>query len=223
MRPPGLAPPKDYDPDPPRKVDKNTWEDRQGRIYKYSPQTKDITMVYDPQKWTRAHAVKDEQCSGQLHFVDESVFEAVDAIISRFKDDRFILGPAGEEMAWLLLGGMERGMMEIADSASRNQANLSVLVSSGLTHKNEQYIRPGQDGVLWGHDLASQNGPMISPHTYRKLFLDEFRSRIQAVKQRNQFVIKHACGDNRLLLDIFVEMGIDCYQSIQGVGRHGHH
>ena len=210
----GLAPPKDYDPDPPRKVDDNTWEDRQGCIYKYSPRTKDITMIHDPQTWTRTHAVEDELCSGQSPLVDESVFEAVDAIISRFKHDRFILGPAGEEMAWLLLGGMERGMMEIA---SRPQEVKQIYQSRvrQAEAQDEQYIRCGQDGVLWGHDLASQNGSMISPQTYRELFLEGFRSRIQAVKQRNQFVIKHACGDNRLLLDMFVEMGIDCYQSIQ--------
>ncbi len=210
----GLAPPKDYDPDPPRKVDDNTWEDRQGCIYKYSPQTKDITMVHDPQTWTRTYALAKELWNGESHSVDESVFEAIDAIISRFKDDRFILGPSGEEMAWLLLGGMERGMMEIAVRPQEIKQIYLSRVNEAATH-DEQCIRSGQDGVLWGQDLASQKGPMISPHTYRELFFGGFRARIQAVKQKKQFVIKHACGDNRLLLDIFAELGVDCYQSIQ--------
>ena len=210
----GRAPPKDYDPDPPRKVDENTWEDRQGRIYKYSPQTKDITMIHDPQTWTRVHAVEDELCDARPAPVDESVFEAVDALISRFKHDRFILGPSGEEMAWILLGGMERGMMEIAARPEEVKQIYLSRVRQACA-QDQQYIRSGQDGVLWGQDLASQNGPMIGPQTYRELFLDGFRSRIQSVKRKNQFVIKHACGDNRLLLDIFGELGIDCYQSIQ--------
>ncbi|MBN2293228.1 MAG: hypothetical protein JXM70_12430 [Pirellulales bacterium] len=210
----GMAPPRNYDPDPPRKVDENTWEDRQGCVYKYSPQTKDITMVHDPQMWTREHAVEEELYDGESPLVDESVFEAIDAIIDNFKQDRFILGPSGGEMAWLLLGGMERGMMEVA---ARPQDVKQIYLShvKRAHERDDQFIRPGQDGVLWGQDLASQNGPMISPQTYRELFFDGFRSRIEAVKKKNQFVIKHACGDNRLFFDIFVDLGIDCYQSIQ--------
>ena len=48
------------------------------------------------------------------------------------------------------------------------------------------------------------------------------------MKRRGQYVVKHACGNNWQLLDSFVDIGFDCYQSIQqsatmdleGVMRH---
>jgi len=210
----GLVPPKNYQPDPPRKIDDATWEDRQGCIYKYSEQTRDITLVQDPQTWTRTFTVEDESWDGTLPELDESVFEVVDAIIAEFKNDRFLLGPSGDEMAWLLLGGMERGLYEVAihpeDVARIHESRVR-----RANAEDHRYVRPGQDGVLWGQDLAGQNGPLINPKTYHKLFFDGFASRIQNVKAKRQFVIKHACGNNRLLLNQFAELGIDCYQSIQ--------
>ena len=38
----------------------------------------------------------------------------VDAVIDEFGGERFIIGPAGREAAWVLLGGMERGLTEFA-------------------------------------------------------------------------------------------------------------
>lgn len=49
----GLVPPKDYVPLRPKKIREDTWEDSQGRVYKFSPVTRDITMVHDPMLWER--------------------------------------------------------------------------------------------------------------------------------------------------------------------------
>ena len=210
----GLCPPKDYQPEPPKKVDENTWIDEEGKVYKYSPTTKDITMVCDPDMWTHEHRLEDELWDAKIVKPDKSIFEVVDAFIEAFGNDRFILGPSGGEEAWTLLGGMERGFMEIAtrpdDIKQIHQSRVDRAEAL-----DEYYIRPGQDGVLWGEDIASQNGPMINPQTYRKLFFDGFRRRVQRMKQIGQTVVKHACGNNWPLLDMFVDLGIDCYQSVQ--------
>ena len=42
-----LIPPETDDP-PPRKIDETTWEDKYGRIFKYSEITADITCIKDP-------------------------------------------------------------------------------------------------------------------------------------------------------------------------------
>jgi len=210
----GICPPKDYDPDPPEKVDENTWIYKDGRVYKYSPVTKDVTMVYDPGRWTRQHRLENELWDGKIIEPDESIFEVVDALIAEFGDDRFILGPSSGEEVWLLLGGTERGLMEIA----ARPEHIKQIYTSRVARANmldKYYIRPGQDGLLWGIDIAYQAGPMISPETYRELFLDGFKNRVRQAKQLGQTVIKHSCGNNWQLLDMFVEAGIDCYQSIQ--------
>jgi uroporphyrinogen-III decarboxylase len=81
--------------------------------------------------------------------------------------------------------------------------------------QDPDYIRPGQDGVLWGQDFSSSRGPMVSPAAFRDLVVPFMRSRTTSVKRRGQYVVQHACGNNWLLLDSFVEIGFDCYQSIQ--------
>lgn len=216
----GIAPPKNYDPDPPRKIDENTWIDRHERVYRYSPVTEDITMVSDPNLWKRQYEVETERWDGQIHPPDETIFEAVDAIIDHFKDNRFILGPTGDEMAWLLLGGMERGLVEIA---ARLEVVREIYLSNIAQAEalDAYYIRPGQDGALWGQDLACSRGPMINPETYRNLFFEGFSRRVRRVKQKGQFVVKHACGNNWPLLDMFAEAQIDCYQSIQSTAGMG--
>jgi hypothetical protein len=210
----GIAPPQDYDPDPPRQIDENTWIDRHDCVHRYSPVTQDITMVSDPNMWTRQYRVETERWDGQVHSPDKTIFEAVDALIDCFKDDRFILGPSGDEMAWLLLGGMERGLVEIA-TRPEDVGEIYLSKVAEAEALDEYYIRPGQDGVLWGQDLAYNKGPFVNPETYRDLFLPGFCRRVQSAKRNGQFVIKHACGNNWPLLDMFVEAQIDCYQSIQ--------
>ena len=81
--------------------------------------------------------------------------------------------------------------------------------------QDPDFIRPGQDGVLWGQDFSSSRGPMISPDAFKDLVVPFMRSRTASVKRRGKYVVQHACGNNWQLLDSFVDIGFDCYQSIQ--------
>ena len=78
------------------------------------------------------------------------------------------------------------------------------------------YIRPCQDAVGWGQDFASTQGPFISPEMFREFVLPGIRSRVKNIHDRFDIpVMKHACGNNNKLIDMFVEAGYDAYQSIQ--------
>ncbi len=50
---------------------------------------------------------------------------------------------------------------------------------------------------------------------FRKFCLPSIKERVQAVKSHGLAVLKHACGNNWKLLDMFLEAGYDAYQSIQ--------
>ncbi len=43
-----LVPPKNYLPDPPRQLDRETWEDRDGRMYKLSHLSNELICVHNP-------------------------------------------------------------------------------------------------------------------------------------------------------------------------------
>lgn len=210
----GMCPPKDYDPAPPRRIDDNTWEDKSGRVYKYSAQTKDITIIQDPNVWSENFSLESYRWDGKIEAPDNSVFEAVDALINEFKTDRFVIGPSGDETAWLLPGGMERGFMEIAQHPGEIREIYESRVDRAIAH-DRYYIRPEQDAVMGGEDFACTNGPLISPHMYREVFLPGFKRRIAAFRSYNKPFIKHCCGNTAKYLDIFTDLGIDCYQSIQ--------
>ena len=218
-----IAPPKGYQPEAPKKVDSNTWEYGDGTVYKYSDITADLTKIYDPnvgkKQYTPAHFEKEPV----LEPVDESCFEVVDAFIDALGADRFLMGPAGSEVAVHIIdgsfeeggGGFEWGLMQYVDNPETVKAAIRYEVEKS-NQLDKIYIRPGQDGVAWGQDFASTQGPFISPAMFREFAMPAIKARVNAVHENFGIpVLKHACGNNNLLLDMFVEAGYDVYQSIQ--------
>lgn len=206
----GVVPPKDYEPEPVRQVDDITWEARDGRVWKYSPITADLTLVHDPREVT----IDQFDLGDVPQAPDPSVFEVVNAVIAELGDSHYILGPSGGEAGMVLPGGMERALLAYAAEPD--------LIRQAIAYHTQQanardawYLRPGVDAVLWGTDFAATTGPMISPRMFREFCLSSIKERVRNVKARGYRVFKHACGNNWKLLDMFVEAGYDAYQSIQ--------
>ncbi|MFC2077175.1 uroporphyrinogen decarboxylase family protein, partial [candidate division KSB1 bacterium] len=211
----GVAPPRGYVPDEvPRPIDDVTWEYADGRVLRYSETTADLTVIHDPNTWTRSYSPEDFPEEPEVEAPDESCFEMVDAVIEAFSGERFILGPTGREAAWVLLGGMERGLTEFALNPELVKGAIRSEVARGNV-EDRWNIRPGTDGVLWGEDFAYRSGPFINPKTFREICLPGIKERVANVKGYGLKVVKHACGNNNALLPAFVEAGYDAYQSIQ--------
>ena len=114
----------------------------------------------------------------------------------------------------LLLGGMEHGLLMYA--MQPDVVSQAIAAATRTANLQDAYrIRPGTDGVLWGTDFAATTGPFISPRMFRKLCLPSIKERVRAVKAHGLNVLKHACGNNWKLLDMFLEARYDAYQSIQ--------
>ncbi|MBN2288058.1 MAG: hypothetical protein JXQ83_01910 [Candidatus Glassbacteria bacterium] len=210
-----VLPPRDYEPERPEKIDEVTWKDRQGRVFRFSEQTGDITCIDDPVLDSLQFRAEDFPVPERIDTPDESCFEVVDAVIGEFRGERFITGPAGNEAAMVMLGGnYERGLLEFAlNPEAVRAAHRQALVLGEL--EDRCYIRPGQDGVLWGTDFSYKSGPMISPEMFRSICLPNIKERVKQVKARGIRVLKHACGNNELLMDYFLEAGYEAYQSVQ--------
>ena len=210
-----VLPPADYEPERPEKLDEVTWRDRKGRVYRFSEQTGDVTCIEDPELAAKQFSPEDFPIPEKIEPPDESCFEVVDAVIEEFRGERFINGPSGNEAAMIMLGdNYERGLLEFAmNPEAVRAAHLQALALGEL--EDEYCIRPGQDGVLWGTDFSYNNGPMISLEMFRRYCLPNIKERVKQVKARGIRVLKHACGNNNLLMDYFVEAGYEAYQSIQ--------
>jgi len=219
-----VAPPKDYVFEKPRKLDDSTWELRDGTVYKYSETTADLTKVHDPNVGKKRYTPADFEGDPSPERVDESCFEVVDAFIEAFSRDRFIMGPSGHEVGIHLLGGsfgeggagFTYGLMQYYDNPEAVRAAIRYEVAKN-NMVDRQFIRPGQDAAAFGHqDFASSQGPFISPAMFRDFCLPGITERVRNVHERFGLpVMKHACGNNNSLLDMFAEAGYDAYQSVQ--------
>lgn len=209
-----LIPPESDDP-PPKKIDETTWEDKYGRIFKYSDITADITCIKDPVMGEKIFTVEEFEKEPSLPERDERSWKIVDTVIQRFKDEKFICGPDGGEIGILMLGGMERGLMELIESPDVVKA----ATAYDLRQQNfadEVLVHPDSDGILWGADFAYKSGPLISPAMFKEFFLEPNKARVKNIHQKfGKKVMKHCCGNNNALLDYFIEIGYDAYQSIQ--------
>lgn len=200
----------------PRRVAPDRWEDRAGRIYQANTEANEIICVHDP-VLAQPLTFTVEQFEGPLEDSvppDPAVFAVLDAIIATFGTDRYIVGPNGGSLIISLLGGYESGLMlhveqpAVIEAYNRRQVGLQ----NGL---DRSYIRPGCPASLMDTDIGGTTGPIISPRMYRKLYLPYLKQRIAHIKTLVPQMILHNCGNTIPLMDLFIEAGFDCYQSLQ--------
>ncbi|MFC1607023.1 uroporphyrinogen decarboxylase family protein [Candidatus Latescibacterota bacterium] len=218
-----VAPPKDYEHEMPKKLDDTTFEFSDGTIYKLSDVTADVTKVYDPNVGKKQYTPADFEDEPLVEPPDESCFEVIDAYIDAFSEDRFLMGPSGSEVGILIIdgtfeeggGAFTHGLMQYLDNPEMVKAAIEYEVSRA-NMLDRYYIRPCQDAVGWGQDFSSTQGPFISPEMFREFVLPGITSRVKNIHDRfNIPVMKHACGNNNKIIDMFAEAGYDSYQSIQ--------
>ena len=212
-----IVPPKNYESNPPKRINDEIWEDDEGRVFKVSRLSNELVCVKDPTKkdlddfTPEMFPVPKET---DLNPPDPSIFEACDYIVEHLGKDRYIAGKCGGITALTLVGGQETGLMmyaakpEVVQAANRRSVTIQNIM-------DKYFIRPGQDGVLLEEDMAGTNGPLISPNQFRENCLPYLKERVEHIKQFGQQVILHNCGDNRLLMDMFIDAGIQAYQSLQ--------
>ena len=207
-------PPESDDP-PPRRIDAATWEDKFGRVWKLSDITHDITCVRDPVRDAHVFTAAEFSREPIPPRRDERSWRVLDAVIRELKDEKFICGPSGGSIGIVLLGGMERGLLEIAANPEAVRAATNFFVRE-QNLADGVLIHPDSDAVLWAEDLGYGKGTLISPAMFRDLFLEANKARARNVKERfGKKILKHCCGNVKALMDDFVAIGYDAYQSIQ--------
>ena len=200
---------------PPRRIDANTWEDRRGRIYKLSDATRDITCVHDPVRDARVFTAAEFEKEPEPPRRDERSWKILDAVIQEFKAEKFICGPSGGSVGIVLLGGMERGLFELAANPDAVRAATAYLVRQ-QNLADALFIHPDSDAVMWAEDLGYKTGPLIGPAMFRDFFLEANKERARNVKGKfGKKILKHCCGNINMLMDFFIDIGFDAYQSIQ--------
>jgi len=210
-----LLPPKDYEPTHPRRIAEDKWEDREGRIYQAVRHANEIACIHDPTASDQQEfSVADFEGPVKVEGPHPSCFEVFNYVLSELGEERYIAGLTGGMTACVILGGTEEGLVryalepEVVLAAARRQVEVQNRLDSF-------YINPRVPGILIEQDMAGSNGPLISPTMFGRMCLPFLKERVARIKQSVPQVIMHNCGNNIPLMDMLIESGIDCYQSLQ--------
>jgi len=210
-------PPKGYEPERPKKIADDKWQFPDGRVCQASWEVNEIACVYDPRPPKTECDFKVEDFEGPIEEPkppDPSTEEASEYLLAELGNKRYIAGPCGGTTALAHFGGFENTMMmhalrpELVHAANRRSVKLQNMY-------DKQRVRPGMSGFYMEQDMAGSNGPHVSPQMFRELCFPYFKERVQHAKKYLPQVILHNCGNNIPYMEMFIEAGLDCYQSLQ--------
>lgn len=79
----------------------------------------------------------------------------------------------------------------------------------------DRFADAGYDGIFTSDDLGHQTGPMMSPSTFRELYLPLYTAFIGHAHRRGMQVFLHSCGDNTPLMEMLIQAGLDVFHPVQ--------
>ena len=71
------------------------------------------------------------------------------------------------------------------------------------------------DGIYFGDDWGQQKGMIMGAPLWRKFFKPRMEAMYRRAKQNGKFVLQHSCGDIKDVFEDLIEIGLDCYQTVQ--------
>ncbi len=205
-----ILPPRGYVPPVVKKSEDSTWECVDGSIYKASFLTNEFVKVESGINLPTVSDFSDTEFTS----LDDSVFEAYDYFIERLTPDRFICGHTGTFDVMVLPGGMEAGLMQYYLDPDAVRAQIRWSLEEG-NYLDRFYDRKGVDGFMMEQDFSTTVAPLMSPQMFHDFCFDAMRLRVANVKKIGKKIILHSCGRSWEYLDMIVEAGFDCYQSLQ--------
>jgi hypothetical protein len=215
MVPINCVPPRGLRVPVPRQIDENTWEDDCGNILAYSTSTEDIGIV----------RLGNKNPSGPNPSIpdalDESELELAKHVMEKLGKTHFIFarpGRAGTGVGYPTGLGIERQYFRIVDDPEGLKRDL-LAGAERMAEIIKPFVELGVDGIAIGNDYGHNKGPFMSPRHFREIYFPAMRRQCEIIHAAGKPVIFHSCGNNRLILEMMIEAGMDCYQAIQPVER----
>jgi uroporphyrinogen decarboxylase len=119
------------------------------------------------------------------------------------------------EPAWYLRG-LDNLLCDFLVDPSMAEACLDRI--AGMKYQMAaRYAVSGVDVIIFGDDIGTERGMMISPDTWRQWLKPRLKKAIQAAKDVNPDVLcyYHSDGDIQLIIDELIECGIDILNPVQ--------
>jgi len=214
-----LVPREGFTPRRMKRIAEDTYQDRNGRIFKRSSVTERLMPI---SYWDQTRPVGPGREYSPEDFVyrpperpDDSCFEMVRHVREELGDTHFVAGRAAD-IGWPTFGrNRVEGFVNVLrrpDVAER----VAEVKGRRAIATLDWWAEEGVDAVFSCADYSCNSGPMFSPRLFRRLVFPWIKRYCDRAHQLGMKVFKHACGNNWLLMDMFVEAGYDVYQGIQG-------
>jgi uroporphyrinogen decarboxylase len=71
------------------------------------------------------------------------------------------------------------------------------------------------DAIYFGDDWGQQKGMIMGAPLWREFIKPRMAKMYARAKKGGKFVIQHSCGDITDILPDLIEIGLDCYQTVQ--------
>ena len=156
--------------------------------------------------------------------MDRARFEDAKRYIAQYQDDYFVIGDVELtmfEMAWHMTG-LQKFMTDMA----MGEAYIEKLIDRTMGWSvaiGKQLVELGVDGIWTGDDFGAQNGMMVSPDMWRRIFKPRMAEVFQEFRSVNPdvMIMYHCDGAIAPILPDLIEIGLDVFNPVQpGVPGH---
>ena len=206
------------------KVDDETYQDKDGNLWRLGVHTHDL-MVYklNPKSYsaptleTIQREIDEIDRNGVLP-PDDSEWEVVKHVVKEKKRTHFIALVGAPDIDWPTFGQtMEERMLNLVlhpeMCAAIGELNGKRAIAS-LKHLTNL----GIDGLIGCADYGTSSALQASPEIFRKYMFPWHEAYCKEAHRLGFKVIKHCCGNIWEILNMLVEAGYDAYESIQASG-----
>ncbi len=117
-----------------------------------------------------------------------------------------------------LLRGYEDWYADVALNADLVGALMDAVLEFDLAVMEQALDLVGEDidVILFGDDVTTQSGPMISPKSYRKLIRPRHERLFDFIHDRTDAkIMYHSCGSAYCFMEDFIDIGVDIINPVQ--------
>ena len=132
------------------------------------------------------------------------------------KEDKFCFAAIGFslfERLWSYVG-MEDALVYMVTEPDFVDALLDKILEFNLK-VIEIYNEYPFDGIYFGDDWGQQKGMIMGAPLWRRFIKPRLEVMYRYAKKNGKFVLQHSCGDIEAVFEDLIEIGLDCYQTVQ--------
>ncbi len=203
-----LVPPRNAPACPPKFLDEYRWEEPDGRIMQFSPETEGhaVCVQYPP---LSLDTLKEQPVQ-----IDPSQLELVEHVVRELGATHLILGRGEDGTFPHERYGLTQLLMGMIDDPPLVHEVIEIETRNAITI-NEVLLDAGCDAVLPGDDYCSAKGPMMSPGHWKEFIFPALRALCESAHRKGKYLIKHTDGKTWSIFDMLLEAGIDGWHGIQ--------